>query len=165
MKKILTLLLAGAVVSFYSCGTKKSDESHEGHDSHAEMAAEANPEEALGSDAEILEGMNVYFVNLKDGDVVTSPVLVEMGVNGMEVEPAGELSRYKGHHHIIVDGSFDKKGEVVPADTTHIHFGQGQSSTELPLSVGQHTLTLQFADGFHRSYGEKMSATITITVE
>ena len=83
----------------------------------------------------------------------------------MEVEPAGELSRYKGHHHIIVDGSFNEKGAVVPADTTHIHFGLGQTSAELPLSPGPHTLTLQFADGFHRSYGEKMSASITITVE
>lgn len=150
------------ILSFMSCSTKKTDESQE---SHEDMATEANAEEALGSDAEILEDMNVYFVNLEDGATVTSPVLVEMGVNGMEVEPAGELSKYKGHHHIIVDGSFSPKGIVVPADTTHIHFGQGQTNTELPLSPGTHTLTLQFADGFHRSYGEQMSSQISITVE
>ena len=158
MKRIFALVILLAII-IVSCTSKKAEESHE------DMAAEAETAETLGSDLEILEGMNVFFVNLEDGAVVSSPVTVEMGVNGMEVEPAGELARYKGHHHIIVDGSFNPKGMVVPADTTHIHFGQGQTSTELPLSPGVHTLTLQFADGFHRSYGEKMSATISITVE
>jgi hypothetical protein len=54
---------------------------------------------------------------------------------------------------------------VVGADATHIHFGKGQEETELELEPGEYTLTLQFADGFHRSYGEKMSTTIKITVE
>jgi hypothetical protein len=162
MKKLIIIFLAVIMVSFISCSTKKSEESQE---SHADMAAEVDASEALGSDAEILEGMNVYFVNIEDGATVTSPVMVEMGVNGMEVEPAGQMAKHKGHHHIIVDGSFSPKGIVVPADTTHLHFGQGQTSTELTLSPGSHTLTLQFADGFHRSYGEKMSAQISITVE
>jgi len=156
------MFLAVILVSYMSCSTKKSEESH---DSHADMAADADASEALGADAEILEDMNVFFVNIEDGATLSSPVLVEMGVNGMEVEPAGELAKYKGHHHIIVDGSFSPIGIVVPADTTHIHFGQGQTSTELTLSPGSHTLTLQFADGFHRSYGEKMSAQVSITVE
>jgi hypothetical protein len=107
----------------------------------------------------------VYFVNLKDGDVVKSPVIVQMGVTGMMVEPAGTLNEGKGHHHLIVDGSYVEKGEMVMKDETHLHFGKGQTVDTLTLSPGQHTLTLQFADGMHKSYGKDWSNTIKITVQ
>ncbi|MES2857375.1 MAG: DUF4399 domain-containing protein, partial [Bdellovibrionota bacterium] len=58
-----------------------------------------------------------------------------------------------------------KRGEVVPADDRHIHFGLGQTETTVKLPKGKHTLTLQFADGNHASYGEMMSQTISITVK
>ena len=58
-----------------------------------------------------------------------------------------------GHHHLIVDGKAVPKGSVVPADATHMHFGKGQTETTLKLPPGKHTLTLQFADGAHQSYG------------
>ena len=70
-----------------------------------------------------------------------------------------------GHHHIIIDGSWIKTGDVVPANETNIHFGKGQTETTLELAPGQHTLTLQFANGAHQSFGEEWSKTITITVE
>ena len=107
----------------------------------------------------------VYFVNLKDGDKVKSPVIVQMGVKGMDVEPAGADNEGKGHHHLIIDGSYIEKGEIVPKDSTHLHFGKGQTVDTLKLSPGQHTLTLQFADGMHMSLGKDWSKTITITVE
>ena len=107
----------------------------------------------------------VFFVNLEDGQTVSSPVKVEMGVNGMEIKPAGEIIKGTGHHHIIIDGNWIKTGDVVPANKTHIHFGKGQTETSLELEPGQHTLTLQFANGAHQSFGEAWSKTITITVE
>lgn len=110
------------------------------------------------------EKPGVYFVNLKDGDKVKSPVVVQMGVRGMEVEPAGAYNDDKGHHHLIIDGSYIEKGEMVPKDETHLHFGKGQTIDTLKLSPGDHTLTLQFADGLHKSYGKDWSATIKITV-
>lgn len=106
----------------------------------------------------------VYFVNLKDGDEVISPVIVDMGVKGMQVEAAGMMHEGKGHHHLIIDGSFEEKGKMVPKDETHIHFGMGQTSDTLPLSIGKHTLTLQFANGMHESYGAEWSKTITVHV-
>jgi len=107
----------------------------------------------------------VYFVNLKDGDNVKSPFIIEMGVKGMEVEPAGKLNEGKGHHHLIIDGSFTEKGQMVAKDETHLHFGKGQTSDTLSLSPGTHTLTLQFANGLHQSYGQDWSNTISVTVE
>ena len=49
-------------------------------------------------------------------------------------------------------------------DRTHIHFGGGQTEADVELTPGEHTLTLQFANGMHQSYGADWSKTITVTV-
>lgn len=107
----------------------------------------------------------VFFKNLKDGQVVASPVAVEMGVEGMTVGKAGEIKEGEGHHHIIVDGAAVTTGEAVTKDDTHIHFGAGQTEASVPLTPGKHTLTLQFADGAHRSFGPDLSSTVTVEVK
>jgi hypothetical protein len=106
----------------------------------------------------------VFFIFPEDGATVNSPVLVGFGVNGMTVEPAGEVKEGMGHHHIVIDGQFVEAGTIVPADSTHIHYGKGQLETQLALTPGKHTLTMQFADGVHKSYGEAWSKTIEINV-
>jgi hypothetical protein len=83
----------------------------------------------------------------------------------MEVKAAGELVEGTGHHHIVIDGEFIPAGEVVPADSLNIHYGKGQTEAEIELPKGEHTLTMQFADGIHQSYGEQMSATVTVFVK
>jgi len=107
----------------------------------------------------------VFFLEPKDGAVVEKTFVVKMAADAIEVAPAGEVKENSGHHHIIVDGTFIKKGETVPKDAQHKHFGKGQVETSLTLSKGEHTLTLQFADGMHTSYGSTMSQTIKITVK
>ena len=107
----------------------------------------------------------VYFLSPKDGAKVSSPVKVKFGVDGYQVKPAGSVDALTGHHHVIVDGKATPEGEIVPADATHLHYGKGQTEAEIPLSSGDHTLTLQFADGSHKSYGPAMSSTIHITVK
>ena len=79
----------------------------------------------------------VFFSNIKDGDSVTSPVHVVMKVEGMTVVPAGEAKEGTGHHHLIIDGAPVKAGEVVPKDETHLHFGGGQTETDVPLAAGE----------------------------
>jgi hypothetical protein len=124
-------------------------------------------EEKASGKAIILKGNEhpgVYFKNLNDGDVVKSPLIVEMGVSDMQVEPAGKIDKNKGHHHLIIDGAFVKKGLTIPKDSTHLHFGMGQTCDTLALTPGRHTLTLQFGNGAHQSYGKEWSETIGITV-
>ena len=133
-----------------------------GHD-HDHAAMEEMAEEA--EMAPIPEGARVFFANLEDGQTVSSPVKVVFGVEGMEVEPAGELHEGKGHHHLIINGAPLERGVVVPADSVNIHYGKGQTETEITLPAGEHSLTMQFADGYHQSYGEQMSATIKVTVK
>ena len=106
----------------------------------------------------------VHFLKPASGDTVTSPVHFRFGIDGMAVAPAGEVVEGTGHHHIIVDGSAIEKGTAVPADATHIHYGGGQIEGTLDLAPGEHTITLQLADGQHISYGETWSNTITVNV-
>jgi hypothetical protein len=111
-------------------------------------------------------GAKVYFKNLKNGQTVTSPVKVEMGVDGLKLDTAGAIVAGTGHHHLLIDaGDSIPAGQVVPKDSTHLHFGKAQSSTEVKLAPGKHMLTLQFADGIHRSYGGQLAATISVTVK
>ena len=109
--------------------------------------------------------LSISFGNLQDGDVVESPFVVEMVVAGMEVEPAGALALSKGHHHILINRGYYETGEVIPMDENNKHFGDGSTQTTLELEPGEYTLTLQFADGLHQSYGEAMSASINISVQ
>ena len=107
----------------------------------------------------------VFFVSPADGATVTSPVAVTFGVEGMEVEASGVVNEGKGHHHIIINSGAMDAGVVVPKDETHIHYGAGQTEAELDLEVGEYTLTMQFADGAHASYGPDWSTSIQINVE
>lgn len=107
----------------------------------------------------------VYFKYPADGATVPSPVYIEMGVSGMQVEPAGAVKEGYGHHHVLINQPNWPEGTVIPMSDSTIHFGKGQTDTTLELDPGVYTLSLQFADGVHSSYGEKMAASITVTVE
>lgn len=115
---------------------------------------------------EVPQGARVFFANLKDGQTVSSPFTVEMGVEGIALDSAGAVVAGSGHHHLLIDaGDSIPAGEVVPKDSAHLHFGNAQTETELTLPAGTHTLTLQFADGIHRSYGSALANSITVTVK
>ena len=106
----------------------------------------------------------VFFVEPKDGAEVTSPVKVVMGVEGMTIKPSGGVVAGTGHHHILVNQGAMRGGKVIPTDKTHVHFGKGQTEASLELAPGDYTLTMQLADGLHRSFGKKMAHTIKIKV-
>ena len=108
---------------------------------------------------------SVFFQNLKDGDTLSSPFTVEMGVEGMQIEAAGERKEGFGHHHIIVNCTHIDEQTTIPVDDQHIHYGAGQTETDLELEAGTYCLTLQFANGYHQSYGEELSKTIEVVVK
>ncbi len=121
----------------------------------------------------ILAGQKVFFPNLIDGQEIKLPYVVKFGVEGMEVEPAQMPKEpNRGHHHLLVDREPVKAGTMVPMeDPNYHHFGKGQlldtlSIEKYPmLTPGKHTLTLQFANGLHMSYGPAMSKQIHIVVK
>ena len=111
------------------------------------------------------QSTKIFFKNLNEGDTVTSPFVVEMGVSGMTIKPAGEVQAGTGHHHILINRLFMNYGEIIPMDEQHLHYGKGETIAELDLPKGTHQLTLQFANGMHMSYGKQFSNTITIHVK
>ncbi len=126
----------------------------------------AKPDSSVAALPPVPAGAKVFFKNLKDGQTVSSPVKVEMGVEGLKLDTAGAIVAGTGHHHLLIDaGDSIPAGTVVPKDATHLHFGKAQSTADVPLTPGKHVLTLQFADGIHRSYGGQLAATISVTVK
>ena len=111
----------------------------------------------------------VFFLNLLDGETVTSPVKVEMGMIGMVVAPAGDAVGVdtSGHHHLLVNRGLDSiaPGEPMPMEDGLLHFGDGAHTTELALEPGQYTLQLVAGDGDHVPFDPMVASdAITITV-
>jgi hypothetical protein len=112
-------------------------------------------------------GAKVYIINLKDGDTVNSPFLVQFGLSGMGVAPAGVEKPNTGHHHLLIDTALtaEQMKEPIPSDPGHVHFGGGQTETTVTLPPGRHTLQLVLADWTHIPHVPPvMSEPITITV-
>lgn len=110
----------------------------------------------------------VYFINLKDGQTVTSPFKVQFGLSGMGVAPAGVDKPNTGHHHLLIDTtlSADQMKSAIPMDAQHLHFGGGQTETMVTLPPGKHTLQLEFANWSHIPFDPPVqSAVITVNVQ
>ena len=112
-------------------------------------------------------GAKVYFINLKDGDELDSPFLVQFGLSGMGVAPAGVEKPNTGHHHLIIDATLtsDELTQPIPADDHHRHFGGGQTEAMVTLPSGKHTLQLILGDWTHIPHVPPvLSDVITVTV-
>ena len=108
----------------------------------------------------------VYFIGLEDGDTVSSPVTLRFGLEGAGVAPAGTHKEGTGHHHLLVDVEDFATDRPLPSDEQHIHFGGGQTQTELELEPGEHTLQLVLGDWKHQPHDPVVSSErITIMVE
>lgn len=108
---------------------------------------------------------SVDFSEPKDGAVVSSPFKVKFAVTGMEVKPAGTMDNNTGHHHLLINGDSMAVGQSIPFDEKHLHFGKGQTETDVTLPPGTYKLTMQFANGAHQSYGPGLAKSITVTVK
>jgi len=113
-----------------------------------------------------IEGALVYIISPQNGQNVQNPVRVQFGLNGMGIAPAGIDVPGTGHHHLLVDTSLPPLDQPIPTDDHHLHFGKGQTETELNLPPGRHELQLLFGDYLHRPHQPVMvSERVVITVE
>ena len=113
-------------------------------------------------------GAQVYIINLKNGDTVSSPFRVQFGLTGMGVAPAGVEKPNTGHHHLIIDATLtgDELKAPIASDAKHMHFGAGQTEAMITLPPGQHTLQLVLGDWSHIPHVPPvMSTPITVTVK
>ena len=113
-------------------------------------------------------GAEVYFISPHNGETITGPVTVRFGLKGLGIAPAGIKFDNTGHHHLLVDTDLKdiNLDAPLPASDKVLHFGKGQTETQLTLAPGKHTLQLLFADSLHQSFDPALtSKKITITVE
>ena len=147
-----------------SCGGAPSEKEAA---SGAEPAAEAAPpaEVALPPRKPSAEGARVWIVSPTHGAEVTSPFVVEFGLAGMELSHAGTPGQHTGHHHLLVDTGMPRMDLPITTDNSHIHFGQAQTSMELSLEPGSHTLQLLLGDDLHMPHDPPvMSVVVTVVV-
>ena len=109
----------------------------------------------------------VFFITPSNGEVVTSPFTVEFGIEGMEIAPAGVDKPMSGHHHLLINlKKLPNMKMPIPADKNHLHFGKGQTETQLELPKGKYTLQLLLGNHLHIPHDKPLiSEMIEITVE
>jgi Domain of unknown function (DUF4399) len=113
-----------------------------------------------------VSGTSLYFINVKNGDTLASPVTIQFGLKGMGVAPAGVEKAATGHHHLLVDVAELDVNAGIPMSDQHRHFGLGQTEVAIALKPGVHTLQLVLGDQNHIPHHPVvMSERITVTVK
>jgi len=113
------------------------------------------------------ENAEVYFISPKAGEQVASPITVRFGLRGLGVAPAGTNIPNTGHHHLLINlDELPSMDAPLPATEQIVHFGGGQTETEVSLPKGTHTLQLLVGDKNHIPHEPPIiSEKITITVD
>ena len=73
----------------------------------------------------------VYFINIKDGDILKSPFLVQFGLVGKGVAPAGVDRENTGHHHLLINVDKIDYNMPIPSSAQHLHFGSTERRKKL----------------------------------
>ena len=100
----------------------------------------------------------VYFINLKDGDVVENPVFIQFGLSGKGVAPAGVDKENTGHHHLLIDVGAIDFSMPIPSSKNHLHFGGGQTETSIELTPGEHELQLVLGNLYHVAHSPPITS-------
>jgi len=109
------------------------------------------------SNSDVNKEAMVYIISPYNNETLTNPVKIKFGLKGMKLSPAGIDEPNSGHHHLLIDlDVLPSLTKPIPSDKNHIHFGKGQTSTELILEPGAHTLQLLFADFLHKPHSRPL---------
>ena len=111
------------------------------------------------------EGAKAYFIDLKEGDNVKSPLLIRFGLTEqMGIAPALADWPDTGHFHLIIDSKAPNPDR--PISNKHLHLHKGQTEAIVELKKGRHTLQIVMGDYSHIPHDPPViSEQITIKVE
>ena len=108
----------------------------------------------------------LYFIEPQDGKTYTKEVTVKFGLKDFGVAPAGYNIPNTGHHHLIINAELPDLTLPIPANENYVHFGLGQTETNLILDPGTYTLQLLMGNYLHIPHQDPIySKEITITVK
>jgi hypothetical protein len=115
------------------------------------------------------EKIKVFFVEPKEGAIVSSPVHMKFGSSGIEIAavPPGDVTTARpgmAHYHIGVGVSCLPAGKnIVKGTPSWVHFGDGKSEIDMQLTPGRHKLALQLGDDLHNTLpGACQMITVTV---
>ena len=92
----------------------------------------------------------VYFIEPKNGDVVSNTFTVKFGLSNFGIAPAGYDIPMTGHHHLLINVDLPEDlSQPIAADKNHIHFGLGQTEVEITLDKGAYRLRLLMGNYLH----------------
>ena len=95
------------------------------------------------------QSAKIFFVDLKDGQIIPVKSTIRFGISGMALAPANAAKPNTGHYHLLIDTELPPLDRPIPSDFNHLHFGRGQTSAEVTLTPGEHTLQLLLGDHHH----------------
>ena len=99
----------------------------------------------------------VYIVSPIDGATVDSKFKVIFGHTNVNIVPAGIQKEFSGHHHLLIDvEELPDLSKPIPSNENYIHYGKGQTETELNLPKGSHSLQLLLGDYLHTPHSKPL---------
>jgi hypothetical protein len=107
----------------------------------------------------------------RDGTIVEHRFMVQFSKMAMPQHAA--MTAAKGmdgaghrHLHLLIDAVPPAPGKPVPVDAHHLHFMNGETSTNVSLPPGRHTLQLLMAGSNHVPDNPPIvSQKVTVTVQ
>ena len=96
------------------------------------------------------EEKSIKLEGVENGKTYSSPIKLNFIVKNMGVLKAGVNEKNSGHHHLLINlKDLPDLKLSLPMTKNIIHFGKEQTSTNLELKPGKHTIQLLFADYSH----------------
>lgn len=125
------------------------------------------PAQAADAKTTKVSAPKVTILEPKNGATVPTTFIVKFGASGVDIVPAGTVQEHSGHYHLLIDtDTLPDVNAPIPTSPTMIHFGKGQTETELTLTPGTHTLELVLGNFAHIPGPHPViSKKITITVK
>ncbi|MGD1857529.1 MAG: DUF4399 domain-containing protein [Leptolyngbyaceae cyanobacterium] len=113
------------------------------------------------------ESATAYIISPSNGETVRSPFIVQFGLSGMGIAPAGVDRPNTGHHHLLIDvDELPSLTEPLQGSEQVLHYGAGQTEAELSLTPGNHSLQLVLGNYSHIPHENPViSEKITVMVQ
>jgi hypothetical protein len=175
-KKSLIIAVAGVAGLLASCKAKEAGKAAEASPAAAPVASpppkppEPTMEELNAFKPPTAKG-KVFFKELKDGAKLGGKafmgavaVKLQLGAEGMQVEPAGAVRQNAGHFAVGIDAQPLPLGTAIKKGSGYQAYEKGETEIQVGVKPGDHTLTLQLVDARNRSYGPEWAQTIKIKV-
>jgi hypothetical protein len=112
----------------------------------------------------------VFFIEPKNNAVVSSPVHMKFGAEGIQIAPVPQPDPTTprtgiAHYHVGIDQACLPAGKnIVKGTPSWVHFGDGKDVFDSQLTPGKHKLALQLGDDLHNTMPGTCQV-ITVTVK